>query len=376
MKLFARLLAGFVGLLVGLLLAELLARVALPKPDRQVALLRMRAPDLQMDAGSDLKNPGYNAFLQRRPNSEWICDGKMPERMNNEGFRDRDFETHKSPVRIRLAALGDSFTEGWMGPREAAFPRVLERELGPSFEVLNFGLANRSPLRYLALYDQIVRKHHPDLVLVCLYRNDLAEDEALRPYVAFDARGVPSHFDFERYFRHTPRMPQTRWEKRLDRWQWRLCQWSRLFPYAAVYLTVDPEFRHRVLEAPPPTADDRLWSMTSDYLLTLNEMVEQDGARMILTVAPDLADLTEPCAFFRLTPPFAQKHHIPYFDASEFRKASDPARFYVPGDGHFSVAGHAAYGHELTTWLKVLLTPSTLPTAQPWNPPGKPPVYR
>ncbi len=344
-------------LFVGLLIVEGLARYFLPYPSRQIALLRMRAPDLQMDAGTDLKNPNYNPFLQRRPHSEWICDGKTPEQMNNEGFRDQDFVLHKDPTKTRIAILGDSFTEGWMGPRMAAFPRVLESKLGPRFEVLNFGLANRSPLRYLALYHQIVHKYRPDVVIVCLYLNDVDEDAGLRPYVTFNAQGIPIYFDYKRYFHNTPRMPQTKWEKRWDKWQWCLCRYSRLYPYAAVMLTVDPEFRKRTLETLPPQSFDKSWHDTACYLETLKELVEKDGARYLIAYVPDLKDFHALDPLCSYTEHFAAEKHIPFFNAAKFLTFTNPPALYIPGDGHFSPAGHRLYADELAQCgIKPLLT--------------------
>lgn len=345
------------GVLIGLLLAEALARIFLPHPARQIALLRMRAPDLQMDDSSDVKNPNYNPFLQRRPDSEWVCDGRTSERMNNEGFRDRNFVISKTTVKTRVMILGDSFTEGWMAPRMAAFPRILESELGDGCEVLNFGLANRSPLRYLALYDQIARKYQPDIVLVCLYRNDVAEDEALRPYARFDARGIPGPFDYARYFRHTPRMPQTRWEKRRDKWQWHLCQRSRLFPYLAVFFTVDPDFRRRILEMPAADSFEKNWRNTAGYLASLKDLVESDKARFQLAYVPDLADFQTDDPLLAHLRQFAADRSVAFFDAAGFMSTTDPALLYLPGDGHFSPEGHQRYARKLAAWLRPRLAP-------------------
>lgn len=352
------------GLLLGLLLAEGLARLLLPKGDKYIALLRMRAPDLQMDAGTDLKNPNYNPFLQRRPISEWMCDGKNKERMNNEGFRDRDFTEAKSPGVKRIAVLGDSFTEGWMAPRGTAWPGVVEKELSPHVEVYNFGLANRSPLRYLALYDRVVRKYHPDWVIVCLYQNDLVEDENLRLYVSFDSNGIPERFDFKRYFRNTPRMPQTKGEKRLDRLEWFLCQHSRLYPYAAVYLCVDTDFRKRTLEAPKSADLDILWKTTSRYLETLNNLVRKDGAAFALAYAPDLGDFGNPNRLRVLAAPFAAFNRIPFFDANTFlANTNHPAALYIPNDGHLSVEGNKLYGKSIANWIQSLLLLQESPTS-------------
>jgi lysophospholipase L1-like esterase len=353
------------GLVVGLLITELFARLFLPFPTAYINLLRTRAPDLQMDAYTDLKKPGYNPFLQRRPSSQWVCDGKTPEFMNNEGFRDRAFELARSPGKKRLAVIGDSFAEGWMAPRETAFPHVLESLLGGQVEVLNFGLANRSPLRYVALYDQIVRKYRPDYVLVCLYQNDTAEDEALRSYVQFDATGVPSSFDYKRYFRHTPRMPQTVWEKRLDRLQWKLCQYSRLFPYAAVFLTVDSSYRKRAMEAPPPSSTETLWPNTSGYLLTLRDAVVLDGGLFFLTYAPDEGDFRTPNPMLALARQFASQNNIPFFDPSAFLTTPNHAPLYVPGDGHFSPDGHHLFAEKLAEWMKPLIGSAPQPPATP-----------
>ncbi len=350
MKIFKRIGLIFAGLLIGLFIAEGLAHLILPKPTRQIALLRARAPDLQMDAATNVKNPGYNPFLQPRPFGQWTCDGKTPETMNNEGFRDRPFVTEKTPGKKRVAVMGDSFTEGWMGPREAAFPRVIESLSGNELEVMNFGLANRSPLRYLALYDQIVRKYRPDVVLICLYQNDPAEDESLRPYLTMNAHGVPKSFDYARYFRNTPRMPQTWLEKRLDKLQWRLCLYSRLFPYAAVY-AVDADYRKRTLEAPPPASFDALWKNTSRYLLTLRDLAQKDGSLFLLAYAPDQAEFGTLNPLCDHTRRLAAENRIPFFSAEKFLAEPNHTAFYIPGDGHFSIEGHRRYAKELTEWL-------------------------
>lgn len=341
----------FFGLFAGILIAEGLARLILPYPSRQISLLRMRAPDLQMDAGTDLKNPNYNPFLQRRPFSQWICNGKISEQMNNEGFRDRDFVLQKTGGKHRMAVLGDSFTEGWMAPVGHAWPQILESKSENSLEVMNFGLANRSPLRYLALYDQIVRKYHPEVVLVCLYRNDLAEDEALSHYVTFDQRGVPSRFDYVRYFHNTPRMPQTQWEKKKDKLQWFLCRYSRIYPYAAIFLIVDTEFRKRILDAPPPENIASLWAKTSHYLLTLKELVEKDHALFFLSYAPDEADFEMPNPLQNFAVELSKNKNIHFFDGSAFLALPHKESLYIVGDGHFSSEGHRRYAEMIAQWL-------------------------
>jgi lysophospholipase L1-like esterase len=347
------------GVLGGLVIMELLARLFLPVATRHIALLRMRAPDLQMDAGTNFDRLDYNPLIQRRPNSEWICDGRQAERMNNAGFRDDDFSVERKEGTLRMAVIGDSFTEGWMAPRGTAFPFVLRNQLGSNLEVMNFGLANRSPAKYLILYRDIVRRYKPDFVMVCLFRNDLQEDAAVKDYLEFDSAGVPVRFDFERYARHTPRMPQTKWEKRRDKWQWYLCKYSRVYPYAAVVLTIDPDFRRKHFKAAPTESLEQLWGDTEEYLRRLEELCRQDSCRLLVAYVPDLEDFQTPHPILDWSSQWAKTNGVPYFDAAPFLKSQSPGKLYIENDGHFNPEGHQAYGTSLAEWLKLHLKPDS-----------------
>jgi len=194
-----------VSILVSLLVAEGLARLLLPYPAQQIHFLRRRSPDWQFDFSAGLQHGDYNPFLQRKPGKMSLCDGQKPEPMNNFGFRDRDFSVQRTPGKIRIAAIGDSYTEGWLVPRDKAFPKVLEQSLSTNkVEVMNFGLSCRSPIRYVWLYDSIVRKFKPDMILVCLFLNDPEEDHELKHYMTFDA---PPPNSTSNPLKRTPRFP-------------------------------------------------------------------------------------------------------------------------------------------------------------------------
>src|SRR5262245_38510160 len=69
---------------------------------------------------------------------------------NSLGFRDREFSLEKNS-RIRILALGDSFTYGWGVEIDRSWPKVLERRLsdaGISVEVANLGKPAGSPRSY------------------------------------------------------------------------------------------------------------------------------------------------------------------------------------------------------------------------------------
>lgn len=97
-------------------------------------------------------------------------------RINSHGFRDVERNYEKPPHTVRIAVLGNSWTEALQVPREKTFCAVLEKELAANscfaekqVEVLNFGVAGYSTAQELLTLQQEVWKYDPDVVLVALY---------------------------------------------------------------------------------------------------------------------------------------------------------------------------------------------------------------
>ena len=117
------------GLLIGLAVAELLARAF--DPGFQVVFRESIASS---------EDPAL--VYELRPGAR---DGK--HRISSAGLRDDETPRTKPAGMFRIAAIGDSLTHGSGGPRESAYPEQLETLLnarigsaGPRFEVLNFGV--------------------------------------------------------------------------------------------------------------------------------------------------------------------------------------------------------------------------------------------
>lgn len=77
--------------------------------------------------------------------------------------------------RPRIAVLGDSYVFGHGVEEEETFTARM-RELRPDWEVLNFGVTGYSTDQELLLLENVVLPLEPDLVLVCLYRNDILDN--------------------------------------------------------------------------------------------------------------------------------------------------------------------------------------------------------
>lgn len=99
-------------------------------------------------------------------------------RTNEVGFRDKRIKK-KQPGNYRIVAVGDSFTEGIGAPADSSWPALLENRLSKSFQqefdVLNAGVFGSDPFYYVMLFDSIITKLNPDLVVVAINSADLLD---------------------------------------------------------------------------------------------------------------------------------------------------------------------------------------------------------
>jgi hypothetical protein len=124
-------------------------------------------------------------------------EGAALVRTNALGFRDRDHAPEKPPRTLRVAVLGDSFTEAVQVPLEQTWWRVMASRLGPAdcptgarVEVLSFAVSGYSTAQSLLAWRAHARGFSPDAVVLALFiGNDLTENlraldaEPLRPYL-------------------------------------------------------------------------------------------------------------------------------------------------------------------------------------------------
>jgi lysophospholipase L1-like esterase len=174
-----RLLLLLCGGLAGLLLAELLLRIA------GVSYPLPYEPD--PFCGSRLQ-PGFTAWFTK--------EGRALVHINSAGFRDVEHAVPKPPHTVRIAVLGDSFAEAMQVPLDRTFWSVLERELSlkktfgtDRVEVLNFGVSGYGTAQELQALRNHVWPYSPDIVLLAfLAGNDVRnnsrelEPDKVRPF--------------------------------------------------------------------------------------------------------------------------------------------------------------------------------------------------
>lgn len=93
---------------------------------------------------------------------------------NVDGLSDVDFAT--DTTRVVIQTYGDSFTEGDGAPADSAYPAVLQKLLGASFVVQNFGLCGNDPGYYIRQLKEIGIKYKPQVCVMCYSTGDYVTD--------------------------------------------------------------------------------------------------------------------------------------------------------------------------------------------------------
>ena len=109
--------------------------------------------------------PGVEGHYQR--------EGESYVRINSDGLRDREHAKSKPADTVRIAVLGDSFSEAMHLPMEQTFWSLLEKKLqdcnafpGKKVEVINFGVSGYGTAQELMTLRQRVWDYSPDLVVL------------------------------------------------------------------------------------------------------------------------------------------------------------------------------------------------------------------
>lgn len=112
--------------------------------------------------------PGASGFVS--------TETRQLVRINSNGFHDEERSREKPANTIRVAVLGNSWTEALQVPLEKTYTAVLQEKLngnacfaGKQVEVLNFGVAGYSTGQEFLTLQQEVWKYHPDVVLLAFY---------------------------------------------------------------------------------------------------------------------------------------------------------------------------------------------------------------
>ncbi len=122
---------------------------------------------------------GYQKFFPHEARRTYDVDrGDVFEvRINNRGFRGKDFDVHKQPGVTRIITLGSSSTFGYYDRDDETYPFYLdaawkERCGADSIEVLNLGVPHLISEEIAALFFEEGLSYEPDVVTLYSGNND------------------------------------------------------------------------------------------------------------------------------------------------------------------------------------------------------------
>ncbi|MEG4286889.1 SGNH/GDSL hydrolase family protein [Microcoleus sp. A006_D1] len=290
------------GLLMGVIIGEVGLRVARVEGFQKIGDVVDSAPTGFHTADRDL---GWK--LKPGASGEWKGEGASFVRVNSDGLRDREHAKAKPPNTLRVAVLGDSFTEAIHVPVEQTFWSKLERKLGncntikgkKKVEVINFGVQGYGTAQELVMLRKKVWDYSPDIVVLAFFvGNDVInnspklEYDRYRPFFVYDTSGklVP-----DMSFRNlAPIDRNARAVSFVDRMPSWLVNNSRILQ---VIKKVDLDMKKRQLSAdftalstqnlnPPQNAAwKEAWRVTEGLIVTMrNEVVQKKADFLVVTI--------------------------------------------------------------------------------------------
>lgn len=342
-----------------------------------------------------------------------LFDFCVEQRVNGDGFLDREHALEKPAGTARVAFLGDSFVEAVQVELDRKFHVEAERHLraaGRAVETLAFGMSGCGTSNELSFY-RLARRYRPDVVAVLVVSNDFANNSPLlesvrngwHPYRAprlfFEVEGdgfrrVDVDEDWARHvIFQQPAAPPTALDGVLG--------WSRTYRWVARGLefasgrggdAVRAAYARRIelLRQDPalPEVADRLagWrypddldpdtliatrdpprvareavALTEHALRLLRDQVAADGARLLVIGCHHLgqpvaagASGRAPLArgWLELLEPICARLGLPLLDLRpEFDRRGVLDRCTFRRDGHWNADGHAAAGAAVAEWL-------------------------
>jgi hypothetical protein len=277
-----------------------------------VAGIGILAACLIAEIGLRLFGPANPHFFTYDSERGWILragaagwqreEGDGFVRINRDGMRDIEHTIAKPPNTVRIAVLGDSFTEAQELPRMEAFWSVMQDRLaacpalgGRRVEALDFGVDGYGTAQEMITLDRRGWKYHPDVVVLAFFNgNDFRnnslplEGDKCRPFYLERAGELSLGGPFEDS----------------DSFRWNCA--ARFYSRYSRLLDLLGE-SHRLIEAfrarhsPPPaghepglsdsiytvprTADWRdTWQVTEGMLVMLQRDAAQHGARLLVAV--------------------------------------------------------------------------------------------
>lgn len=325
-----RVFAAGLGLLAGLLVVEMLARLRFGVP------LSERTPLLEIEAHP---TRGF-AMVPDREHYTYMHRTST----NSLGLRGPELAA-KAEGTTRWLLLGDSLVYGQGVADEHTLGALLEEEArrrGSPIEAVNGGLRAYATHQEVALLEELGDRIKPDVVVLCWYWNDISERDVATTFARLKASG-PVPFDTA-----APLVGRVWW------------RWQALQVLRSSALLMEGYDRWKLRRATPPDPDhvDAAFERLSVYLDRARAWCEARGVAFHFAVLPEAALVARsdhPAAMLqRRAVELAASKGISVFDltpdliAATERLGRLPVLAY---DGHYDEAGNRVLAEALAARL-------------------------
>lgn len=276
-----------------------------------------------------------NLGFVHTPNSSAFLMG-VDVRINSQGLRDREYSLAKPAGVYRVLMLGDSTTLGWGVKAEETAAKVLERRLGPRFEVINAGTGNYGTVQEVTYYKTRGRLFHPDLVVLQYFINDPEPVPRLKGGFLLDHSYLLA-------------FAAARWDGLLRMLHLRP-DWREY--YASLY-----------------DENSAAFQAARRALVELSENVRADGAQLLVAILPELHGIDGPYPFDRETQKIKdalEREQTPVVDLIDGLRGHGPqsSLWVTKLDAHPSAKAHALIAAQLLPFVEHALACSSVPSPQ------------
>jgi lysophospholipase L1-like esterase len=340
---------------------------------------------------------------------EGVFEGrKFLVRSNSLGLRGtKEFNEQKQKGVFRIATQGDSFTYGGDDVSDdGGWPPQLEVMLNKSekaskCEVYNFGMGSYSPITYWQEYLHLVRKYHPDLLIVAVDNSDLQDDYFVEKDAIWDANqnivgfnsGMQSNlvmggFGSEKELSDRLKILTDKMQSKLWTAYNFLQQHSQILAYIKMIRLSGGGLNEKTMgdvrydrygHCRPGADWTSEWIRSSRYLSNLCAAAKADGTDVIIVFYPYPFEASKTAfenrdsAFFRFkkgiiydTPmrkwlgDFCQKRGLPYIDTFDAFRNVPNDQFFFKMDFHYTAEGYGFLAAQVNEYLEKEYLPRKL----------------
>jgi hypothetical protein len=270
----------------------------------------------------------------------WMGNGSLRSveaRINNLGLRGPDVEV-EAHRRIRILALGDSYTFG-VGVGDAeTFCAVLERALGPQrVEVINAGVPGYGIFQAERTLRRLGTQLRPDVVILTIPTGDVFR----QPFDTAEEE--------QRYLESERMRLRFRGVSRLATWMYRKVYYLRM-RFGLGAKTVPNEVR-----ADGDVSFERLWRNDQARLTAMEHLSRRFGAKLVVMVWPQAGEGTRNDVVTEGIRALAGGGVLALTRLETVLSRLPPEQLVIPGDGHPAAPAHRAAGEYLAEALGAFL---------------------